>query len=235
MDELDAKVRREILKKGVRQVVVMLLSAGSAFFISYGGFDWWQAWLLLGFWLVYFLMMLTYGMRHNPEVVLERAQSFDRDFQIWDRWIIPVYTLLSFSLYIICGLDAGRFGWSDVPEWAMWLGLVFVIPVYVVPFWAVMSNPFATGTGRIQHERGHYAVSTGPYRYVRHPMYAAMIPYGFAFPLFLGSSWALIPGGLVVALFVLRTALEDIFLLERLEGYQAYADQVRWRLLPGIW
>ena len=229
------KGKGKILKQGVRQVVVLLLANGCAFFISYGGVDWWQAWLLLGMWLAYYLLMLTYGMRHNPEVVLERVQSFDRDYQPWDRWIIPVYVLLSYSLYIVSGLDAGRFGWSVVPLWAIWLGLVFVVPVYVVPFWAVMSNPFASGTGRIQRERGHYVATAGPYRYVRHPMYAVMIPFGFAFPLFLGSYWALIPGALVVALFVLRTDLEDRFLMESLEGYQEFAERVRWRLLPGVW
>ncbi|MEN8242043.1 MAG: isoprenylcysteine carboxylmethyltransferase family protein [Chloroflexota bacterium] len=227
--------RGRALRKGIRQVVALLLANGCAFFISYGGVDWWQAWLLLAIWLIYYLMMLTYGRRHNPEVVQERAESFERDYQPWDRWIIPVYVVLSYSLYVVCGLDAGRFGWSDVPGWAMWLGLGLVVPVYLLPFWAVMSNPFASGTGRIQRERGHYAVSAGPYQYVRHPMYAAMIPFGFAFPLFLGSFWALIPGGLVVALFTLRTHLEDQFLLEKLEGYREYAEKVRWRLIPGVW
>lgn len=235
MAENTGKKESKSLGKGIAQVVVMLLATGSAFFLSFGGFDWWQAWLLLAMWFAYYLMMLTYGRRHNPEVVQARAESFDREYQPWDRWILPVYVMLSYSLYVICGLDAGRFGWSDVPTWAMWLGLVFVIPVYIIPFWAVMSNPFASGTGRIQSERGHYTVSAGPYQYVRHPMYSVMIPFAFAFPLFLGSFWALVPGGLVVVLFVFRTKLEDRFLQENLEGYREYAARVRWRLVPGVW
>ena len=235
MTENIQKGQGQVLQKGIGQVVLLLVANGCAFFISHGGVDWWQAWLLLGMWLVYYLMMLIYGMRKNPEVVLERAKSFERDYQPWDRWIIPVYVVLSYSLYIVSGLDAGRFGWSNVPVWVMWVGLIFIIPVYVVPFWAVMSNPFASGTGRIQSERDHYTVSTGPYNYVRHPMYAVMIPFAFAFPLFLGSYWALIPGGLVIVLFALRTYLEDQFLQEKLEGYREYAAKVRWRLVPWIW
>jgi protein-S-isoprenylcysteine O-methyltransferase Ste14 len=235
MAEQDEKTQSDVLRRGCLRVAMLLLLTGSVFFISYGGVDWWQAWLLLGMWLVYYLLMFIYGMRKNPEVVLERVQSFDRDFQPWDRWIIPLYSVLSFSLYLVCGLDAGRFGWSVVPEWAMWVGLGLVIPVYVVPFWAVISNPFASGTGRIQSERGHYTVSTGPYRYVRHPMYAVMIPFAVGFPLFLGSFWALIPGALVVGLITLRTSLEDKFLQENLDGYRKYTEQVRWRLLPGLW
>jgi protein-S-isoprenylcysteine O-methyltransferase Ste14 len=235
MEENQDTGRGRLLLKGIGQVLAMMLTTGTAFFLSYGGFAWPQAWVLLVMWAAYYLLMAVYGSRHNPEVVKARVQSFDRDFQPWDRWILPTYTLLSYVLYVTCGLDAGRYGWSDVPTWAVWLGFAFVIPVYVVPFWAAMSNPFASGTARIHTERGHFTVSSGPYRFVRHPMYAAMIPFAFAFPLFLGSYWALIPGGLVVALFVLRTALEDRFLQENLEGYQEYSQSVRWRLLPGVW
>jgi protein-S-isoprenylcysteine O-methyltransferase Ste14 len=235
MEESQGTGRGKLLLKGVAEAGTMVLATGSAFFLAYGGFNWPQAWVLLAMWMAYYLLMAVYGSRHNPEVVQARVESFDREFQPWDRWIIPVYVLLSYGLYVLCGLDAGRFGWSAVPTWAVWLGFVFVIPVYVLPFWAVMSNPFASGTARIHAERGHHAVSAGPYRYIRHPMYAAMIPFGFAFPLWLGSYWAIIPGMLVVALFTLRTVLEDRFLQENLEGYQEYAEQVRWRLIPWVW
>lgn len=235
MGESDPRIRHKTIQRGIRRMVMLLSVTASVFFLSYGRFDWWQAWLLLAFWLVYYLVLLTFGMRRSPDVLIERSESFDRDYQPWDKWIIPVYTILSFCLYLISGLDAGRYGWSLVPEWVIWVAFVFVIPVYVVPFWAVMSNPFASGTGRIQSERGHHVVSAGPYRFVRHPMYSVMIAYGIAFPLFLGSYWALIPGGCVIVLFTLRTYLEDEFLQENLDGYEEYAKQVRWCLLPGVW
>jgi protein-S-isoprenylcysteine O-methyltransferase Ste14 len=235
MEEVQETGRSRLLLKGITQAGAMVLATGSAFFLSYGGFDWPQAWVLLAMWAAYYLLMALYGTQRSPEAVKARVESFDREFQPWDRWIIPVYVLLSYGVYVLCGLDAGRYGWSAVPGWVVWLAYLLVIPVYVVPFWAVMSNPFASGTARIHDERGHYAVSAGPYRFVRHPMYAAMIPFGFAFPLFLGSYWAMIPGMLVVALFTLRTALEDRFLQENLEGYREYAEQVRWRLVPGVW
>jgi protein-S-isoprenylcysteine O-methyltransferase Ste14 len=229
------KTREQILRKGVFIVVVYLLLNGCVFFLSYGGWNWPQAWVLLSFWLVYYLLVASYGMRRNPEVVLERSQLFDRKFNAWDRWILPLYMLLTYSLYIICGLDAGRFGWSDVPTWVMWPSLVFPIVVYSLLFLTAMHNPFASCSVRIQTESGHYTVSSGPYRFVRHPMYTTAIPFGFGYPLFLGSYWGLIPGTLVVVLFVLRTALEDRYLQENLEGYREYAEQVRWRLVPGVW
>jgi protein-S-isoprenylcysteine O-methyltransferase Ste14 len=87
----------------------------------------------------------------------------------------------------------------------------------------------------IQKDRGHTVVTDGPYRYVRHPGYAGSILFTIATPLVLGSLWAFIPCGLAAALFVVRTALEDRTLQEELDGYKEYAQQTRYRLLPGIW
>lgn len=77
--------------------------------------------------------------------------------------------------------------------------------------------------------------TTGPYRFVRHPGYVGAIVQAFGAPLLLGSLWALIPGALAALLMIVRTALEDRMLRAELAGYAEYAQQVRFRLLPGIW
>jgi protein-S-isoprenylcysteine O-methyltransferase Ste14 len=88
---------------------------------------------------------------------------------------------------------------------------------------------------RIQDDRGHAVASSGPYRYVRHPGYSGSIAFELATPIMLGSLWALIPGGLTALLLLTRTALEDGTLLKELEGSKEYAEQVRYRLVPGVW
>ncbi len=108
--------------------------------------------------------------------------------------------LASTSLYVVAALDAVRFGWSQVDVRLVYLGLLIAIVGYLIPFWAMTNNPFASGIVRIQTERGHYVVSDGPYRFVRHPMYVGSLFYGIGIPLFLGSYWALIPGLLTIAL-----------------------------------
>jgi protein-S-isoprenylcysteine O-methyltransferase Ste14 len=139
-------------------------------------------------------------------------------------------------LYIVAGLDVGRYNWTGgVPFWAKWLAFVIVLIVYVLPYWAVLSNPFSSGVVRIQEERGHYVVEKGPYQFIRHPMYLGTVLYGISFPVFLESLWALIPGFIVIILFIIRTYLEDSFLHENLPGYREYAQRVRARLFPGIW
>ncbi|MEJ2510555.1 MAG: isoprenylcysteine carboxylmethyltransferase family protein [Anaerolineales bacterium] len=239
-DSKDSRKKALIRPKGISFLFIFMFGVGSAFFIPYGGIDWWEAWLLLSLWLAYFLLMLTVVKKINPDVVEERANSLDRFSQSWDQIIVSIYQVVSLSLYIIAGLDVGRFGWTaevlgGVPAWLKWIAFVFVLFVYLFPCWAIISNPFASGAVRIQEEREHQAVASGPYRIVRHPMYLGTVVYGFAFPLFLESDWALIPGVIVIGLFILRTALEDKFLMANLPGYPDYAQQTRYRLLPGVW
>jgi protein-S-isoprenylcysteine O-methyltransferase Ste14 len=99
----------------------------------------------------------------------------------------------------------------------------------------MLTNEFFSRDVRIQEDRGHAVVSDGPYRLVRHPGYAGFIVATLATPLVLGSLWALIPAALATAGLVVRTALEDRTLKEELDGYREFAQQTRYRLLPGIW
>ncbi len=101
--------------------------------------------------------------------------------------------------------------------------------------WATGSNAFFSLTVRIQKERGQAVVEGGPYRFVRHPSYVGGILFELAAPIMLGSWWALIPGGLDAVLFVIRTALEDKTLQAELDGYPAYTERTRYRLVPGVW
>ena len=224
------------IKKGVGTVLVFIVGVGSAFFLSYGGLNWWEACFLMSLWLAYFLLMLTVVRRKNPGLVEERAGSLSRFANRWDRIIIAIYQFVSLSIYIIAGLDVGRYGWTGgLPAWLKWTAFPLVLFVYLFPLWAVLSNPFASGAVRIQEERGHQVATSGPYRFIRHPMYLGTLIYSFSFPLFLESLWALIPGAVVFVLFVIRTALEDKYLHANLPGYPDYAQQTRYRLFPGIW
>jgi protein-S-isoprenylcysteine O-methyltransferase Ste14 len=96
-------------------------------------------------------------------------------------------------------------------------------------------NPFFEKTVRIQTERGHRVIDTGPYRFVRHPGYLGFFGWGLSTPLLLGSWWAFLPALLSMVSLVIRTALEDRTLREELAGYREYASKVRYRLIPGIW
>jgi len=135
----------------------------------------------------------------------------------------------------VAGLDAGRFGWSVMPIAVQVAGYIALLFAMAVTYWAMAVNPFLSTIVRIQDDRGQYAVTSGPYRYVRHPMYAMILLMYPGIALLLGSWWALIPAAVIAIVFVIRTALEDQTLQAELPGYAEYAQRTRYRLVPGVW
>jgi protein-S-isoprenylcysteine O-methyltransferase Ste14 len=101
--------------------------------------------------------------------------------------------------------------------------------------WAMIENAFFSTAVRIQTDRGQTVCQTGPYRFVRHPGYVGFILQSLATPILLGSIWALLPGMAAGIALVVRTGFEDRALQVELPGYREYAQQIRFRLLPGFW
>jgi protein-S-isoprenylcysteine O-methyltransferase Ste14 len=135
---------------------------------------------------------------------------------------------------VLAGLDVGRFHWTPVPVGAQVAGLVGYVVCLAALLWAVRVNPFYSAAVRVQPDRGQRAVAHGPYRYVRHPGYAATMAGAVCGGVALGSGVALVPVAAFLALFVRRTLLEDRLLRRELAGYEAYARRVRYRLIPGV-
>jgi protein-S-isoprenylcysteine O-methyltransferase Ste14 len=155
------------------------------------------------------------------------AKPWDRTWRLWSAW--GSLTLL------IAGLDQ-LLDWS--PAFSLpvkILALVFILAGYALGAYALIENRFFSGMVRIQTERGHQVVSTGPYRWMRHPGYAGALLVYLATPVFLDSSWASLPAIFLTTALVIRTSLEDHTLQEELAGYRDYAGRVRYRLLPGVW
>lgn len=225
---------RAILKRAV-QLVVSLLILAVSLFLSAGRLDWIMAWVLLGVYVGWIVVNAVILIRKSPELIAERSE-IKAGAKTWDKALGSLVGVCGpLATLIVAGLDA-RFRWSQqVPLGVPIAGLVIAMPGCFLVTWAMASNKFFSALVRIQKDRGHSVVSDGPYRYVRHPGYVGMILFGLATPLILGSLWALIPAGLTAGLSVVRTALEDKTLQEELEGYRAYAQQVRYRLVPLVW
>jgi protein-S-isoprenylcysteine O-methyltransferase Ste14 len=218
------------LKTAAIVVIIALCIAGLA-----GRWDWWTGWIFLGVFIAYCLVLFRWLSAIDPELVRERQQDTDERNHPYERLIIPVMITLELTLLIVAVLDNGRFGWSSIPAWIRVMGWALVALAGIMLPWVFRTNTFASGVGRIQDDRNHRVITSGPYQYIRHPMYASIIVAFVGLPLVLGSWWALIPGVLLAALFAARTALEDRMLHEQLPGYTGYADRVRFRLIPGIW
>ena len=204
------------------------------FFLPAGRLDWWPAWVFVTLYLVFVIALTIWAARHDPALLRERRRPGE-GVKRWDRALMQVYTVVLVGMLVVAGLDAGRFNWAPAPFWLQVIGWVALVLAGGLVTWTFRVNTFLSPSVRIQTERDQQVVSTGPYAIVRHPMYLGIATLMPALALALGSLWALLPAGVIVALFVMRTALEDRTLHEELPGYQNYAQQVRYRLVPGVW
>lgn len=222
---------RILLRRRAGQIVLQFGVLIALLFGAAGTLRWSWAWVYTA---AVALLTLANAFVIPAEVAAERAQP-QPNVKQWDKRIVNSILLLTLIVFTTAGLDY-RLGWTSrfSPLWH-WLGLAGVTLASLLFMWAMHSNRFFSTRVRIQEERGHTAVSTGPYRWVRHPGYSALIVSNLATPLLLGSLLALLPALAIAALYVLRTALEDRTLHAELPGYAAFARQTPHRLLPGIW
>jgi protein-S-isoprenylcysteine O-methyltransferase Ste14 len=223
-----------IIARIALRLAVILAALAALLFLPAGRLDWLEAWLFV---VAYGLFLASYGawaLVKDPDQLRER-QRVAENVKHWDKVIMAVYTLLLLVLFPLAGLDAGRFRWSSVPPAVTLLGWLGFLAGGALIFWTLAVNTYLSRMARIQHDRGQRVVTSGPYQYVRHPMYAGNILLFLCVPLVLGSWWAGIPALLIGGLYVLRTYLEDRMLQQELDGYMAYAQRVPYRLLPGIW
>ena len=210
--------------------VMILLPAGT--------WQWWDAWLVIGLWMLFFAVSTPLLVIHDPELLVERMKvgPIQKGQKGWDKIILVLFVIVGISLYIVPGLDVMRFGWSDpLPFWIQAFAFFVHIPLFILLGWVTFSNTFLSPVVKIDHDRDHQVITGGPYKYVRHPMYTIIIALFLAFPVALGSRFGLIPALLLVVLLVIRTRLEDRTLHAELSGYSEYASKTRYKLLPGIW
>jgi protein-S-isoprenylcysteine O-methyltransferase Ste14 len=205
--------------------------------LAAGRWNWLAGWLF-GLTLVISIIVsrLLVAIK-SPGLLAERARWVKGESaEGWDQLLLPIVGVYGpLAVLVVAGLDE-RFGWS--PPISPWVQLVaFAVALAGLAFgtWAMVANRFFSAVVRIQTDRGQTVVTSGPYRFVRHPGYAGGMLVWLAAPLALGSLWALLPGVLTAITLVIRTILEDRMLHAHLPGYAEYAQRTRSRLLPGVW
>lgn len=216
------------------QVIITLIIQAAILFLAAGQLDWDWAWVFLGLYLLGISINAWFMLRYSPETIAERAKT--EGMKGWDKALGGLFAVMYFvGIPLIAGLDL-RFEWSGQVNLAFHLAGVLVFALGSALFsWAMISNVYFATIVRVQRERGHQVCTSGPYQWVRHPGYLGAVLQSLGLPLMLGSWWALVAGGLATPLLIARTVFEDQTLHEELDGYRAYATQVRYRLLPGVW
>jgi protein-S-isoprenylcysteine O-methyltransferase Ste14 len=217
----------------IKQTLGMLLFF-AVIFISAGRFIYWQGLVYVVIGLFMYILSFT-ALRIDSDLMDERSKPGEGAKQ-WDKLILGISFLATIGMYIIAGLDSGRYHWSPEFHWSLFiLGIVLTIIGQLLFLIAQKQNKFFSSTVRIQTDRGHSVCEIGLYKVVRHPAYLGSVIQAIGFPLLFGSLWSIIPVSISIILLLTRTYLEDKTLKNELKGYTEYTLKTRYRLIPYLW
>jgi protein-S-isoprenylcysteine O-methyltransferase Ste14 len=209
-------------------VVILVISL----FVAAGSLNWIWGWVLAGIMVLNKAVSLFFL---DPGLVEERT-NIRQGYKSWDILLSTIMGRISpFAIIVVSGLDY-RFSWSSgFPSGLQISGAVLLVLAYALILWAMRINKFFSAIIRIQKDRGHHVIATGPYRTIRHPGYLGTIMHTISLALVLGSYWSFVPTFIALIFCFIRTVMEDNTLKRELEGYDRYAEKVRYRLVPGLW
>ena len=224
-----------MIAKLLLQNSLYVVAMGVLLFASAGTLAWPSAWVFLatsaiigpaaGLWLA----------RVDPALLEERLRSpVQKDQPVADKKFVLAFGLTVLAWFVAMGLDR-RLHVSSIPLALQAVGLAMYLVSTAFIMWVFRENSFAAPVVKVQSDRDHRVVSTGPYALVRHPMYSGITLFFVGVPLLLGSWWGVAIALLFVVLFAIRTRIEERALIDGLPGYADYAARVRYRLVPGVW
>ena len=224
-----------MIAKLLLQNTFFVIAMGALLFAAAGTTDWPGAWTYLiasavigpacGLWLA----------RTDPALLAERMRLTGREEQpVADKVFMLVLVVVVAFWFIAMGLDR-RYDGAALGGPLLLLGLALYLVSMVLILWVFRTNSFAAPVVKVQAERDHHVISTGPYALVRHPMYTSIMLFFIGVPLLLGSWWGLAFAPLFFVMFAIRTRIEERTLVAGLKGYADYTARVRYRLVPGLW
>ena len=214
----------------ISKLAIVLGVIATLLFAPAGTFAFPGAWRLL---MLLFIPMIIMGvvlLIWAPETLSRRLHS--KEERVKQKGVVALSGILFVASFILAGLDF-RFGWSSLPNWALWTSSIVFLLSYGMYAEVMRENEWLSRS--IEVMEGQKVVSTGLYGIVRHPMYTATILMFLAMPLVMGSWWAFLVMVPYVIAIVTRIKDEEILLTKELEGYQEYKEKVRWKLMPYIW
>jgi protein-S-isoprenylcysteine O-methyltransferase Ste14 len=212
------------------RLLLAVPALGALLFLPAGTLAYWEAWLYLAILLIPMFCVFRYLLKNDPQLLARRMQMRERE--VAQRRIIAASSLYFLVVFTLPGFDH-RWGWSDVPPWAVIAADLVVLFGYGIFISVLRENQYASRT--IQVEQGQRVISSGPYAFVRHPMYLGVTLMYLATPIALGSYWALLPALLIVPILVARIINEEKVLERDLAGYREYKQITKYRVLPGVW
>jgi protein-S-isoprenylcysteine O-methyltransferase Ste14 len=224
-----------MIAKWLLQTLIWIVAMAALLLVPAGTLRWPAAWVFLATLAAIGLSGGWWLARTDPALLAERMRPLMRAEQpAADKGFIVVFGVTALIWLVAIGLDT-RWQASGVPIALQALGFALMVLSSVFIMWVLRENSFASVVVRLQTERGHHVVSTGPYAFVRHPMYSGIILLLVGASLLLGSWWGVAISPLFALLMAVRAGIEERALIAGLPDYAGYAARVRYRLAPGLW
>ena len=233
-DKPHAKLSALAELQGYLSLAIVFAIMLVALFWPAGTIDWRRGWLFFTLFVILTVLAMGWIKRDNPELIAVR-QKFQAGTKGWDAIVAPLTVVLFFGILPMAALDDARFHWAPTPDWVTLFGYAMFVGGFLGTSWAQRVNRHFEATVRIQTDRDHKVIDTGPYARIRHPGYAFGIVMSSGIALSLGSLYALIPVALCAVLLAGRTLAEEYELHKGLPGYTDYTTRVRYRWFPGVW
>ncbi|MCB9644011.1 MAG: isoprenylcysteine carboxylmethyltransferase family protein [Myxococcales bacterium] len=232
----DTPPKASIQPAQIISVIFRMAMLPVCFLLPAGKLWWPEAWGITALYYAWAGSLVWWLGRNNLELLKERMRGpIQREQKTWDKVIMGLMLITSLPMIVLPGLEVVRWKLTQMPLYIKIIGFVLHLPGFWMVFLTMKENTFLARVVRIQDEKAQTVVTTGPYAWVRHPMYSGVIFIYLGLPMALGSYYALLCGVLSILVLAVRTHFEDQTLQRELDGYKDYTTKTRYRLLPYIW
>lgn len=222
-----------LYKKAIWQGAAGIAVFVASIFLPAGTWQYWQGWLFIAAFSAATIGLTVYLARHDRPLLERRMNAGPQHETEWSQKIIASLIILTFLVFIILPSLDYRLGVSPVPAYLSFVGIVVIVLSFLLIFWVLKVNSYAAANVRVEDDQR--VIDSGPYAYVRHPMYAGALWLFIGMPLALGSWLTICLVPLVLPVLFWRLLDEEKVLRRDLPGYNEYANRVRHRLIPYVW
>lgn len=225
-----ARLDKQLLAGALIKYLTGLMMIGFLLFLPAGTMRYWNAWVLIS---ALFGPMLVLGavlLLKSPDLLAKRLDTKEKEPQ--QKIVVALSGLIFLAAFILAGLDF-RYGWTEIPDWAVWASTAVLLLSYAMYAEVMRENAYLSRT--IEVQEGQKVIDTGLYGIVRHPMYSATIFLFLSMPLVLGSLLSFAVMLAYVPVIALRISNEEKVLSQNLKGYEEYRQKVRSKVIPFIW